>query len=145
MATAKFTVPETIATIMSTELNSLADNAGAVSAAQTTDRLFYADLELVVTFGSAPVAGSLIEVYIARQIDGTNYETYTTGASGVGPLAGYLGGFPLYAVTSAQRIILPQITLAPLDYRLFFLNKSGQAFPSSGSTIKIRRYTEEAV
>jgi len=146
MATAKWTTPSTIENIVTTELNSLANGYGAVSGTITIDNLLYADLELLTgTWGVAPTAGSLVEVYIVRRIDGTNWENYTSGASGVGPANGYVGGFPLAAVTSAQRIILPQITLPPLDCLFLFINKSGQTMNASGNTIKMRRYSEQSV
>ena len=150
MATAKWTTPVAIETVISTDLNSLANGYGecpgaASPVATTIDGNLYADLELLTgTWGVAPTAGSLVEVYIVRRVDGTNYENYTRGASGVGPANGYVGGFPLAAVTSAQRVILPQITLPPTDFLFLFINKSGQTMNASGNTVKMRRYSEQS-
>lgn len=147
MATAtKWTTPITIETVLSTGLNSLANNVGVVSALLTADALLYGDLELNTgTWGVAPTAGSLLEVYLVRGIDGTNYDDYGTSATAYGPQNGFVGGFPLRAVTTAQRIILPQILLPPLDFYVMVINKSGQAMNASGNTVKMRRYSEQAV
>jgi hypothetical protein len=149
MATAKWTTPIAIETVLSTDLNSLANGYGEVPGGAsatyiTVDSLLYADLELVVQFGTNPVAGSLVEVYFIRRIDSTTPENYTRGASAVGPANGYAGGFPLAAVTSAQRIILPQVTLPPTDFIFMVINRSGQTMAASGNTVKMRRYSEQS-
>lgn len=131
-------------TALSTELNSLANNAGALSGVISNDAAaeldLFMDLELVVTFGTAPTEDSLIEAYIVRQIDGTNYETNTTEGR---PRDGFVGGFILDNVTTAQRIIVRSVQAPPEDFKVFVVNKSGQAFPASGSTVKAFFYTEK--
>ncbi len=130
------------ATVIDTGLNSLANNAAALSAAQSNDAAtegdLYADLELAVTFGTSPTENALVEVYIVRTVDGTNYETDSSEGR---PKNGYVGGFVVDNVTSAQRLILPMILLPPLDFKILLINKSGQAFPASGSTLKAYYYT----
>lgn len=142
-ASARATNP---ATVLSTGLDALANNAGALSAAESNDAAaeldLYADAELVVTFGTAPTENSLVELYIVRTVDGTNYEDNGTEGR---PADGYVGGFILDNVTTAQRIMLRGIRLPPRDFKIYALNKSGQAFPASGSTIKLYYYTEQAV
>lgn len=145
MSTIQWTTPASIETVLSTELNSLASAAGAVSDVLTSDRKLYGDLELVVTFGTAPTDGSLVEVYVATRQDGTNFEDYATGASGYGPRAGFVGGFPVRNVTTGQRIHLRQVVLPPVDFRIYVLNRTGQSMAASGNTVKLRRYTEEVV
>jgi len=144
MATAKWTTPSTIETWISSEVNSLANNAGQSGSVITSDGLLYADLELYVTFGVSPTANSLVEVYFVRRIDGTNWEDFTPGSSAVGPANGYVGGFPVAATTNAQRIMLPRVELPPLDFQVMVINKTGQAFAASGNTLKARRYSEQA-
>lgn len=152
MADAKWTAPASIETWISTDLNSLANNAGEVPGGASATYIdadaygqLYADLELVVTFGVAPTASTLVELYFIRRIDGTNPEDYTRGASAAGPPNGFEGGFPVRAVTSAQRIILPKVQLPPLDFIPILINKTGQAFAASGNTLKAVRYTERSV
>lgn len=122
-------------TILDTGLNSLANSAAALSAAiaNGTDLDLYVDLELAVTFGSAPTENAPIEVYIVRALDGTNYNTQSAEGR---PRGGFVGSFIVDNVTSAQNLVLPQVLIPPQDFKIYLLNKSGQAFPSSGSTLK---------
>lgn len=147
MADAKWTTPASIETWMSTELNSLANAACAASSVIDADAYgqLYADVEVYVTFGTAPTANQPIELYIARRIDGTNIEDYVTGASGTGPQNGYIGSVMPRAVTTAQRMILPKVELPPSDFVLLAINRTGQAMASSGNTVKAIRYTERSV
>jgi hypothetical protein len=148
--TIKWTTPITIETIMSTDLNSLANNAGEVRGGasaqyETADSLIYGEFELYVTFGVSPSALSLVEMFFIRRIDGTNPEDYTRGASAAGNVSGFAGGFSVRAVTSAQRIILPRVELPPLDWITMLINKTGQTMAASGNTLKLRRYSEQSV
>lgn len=131
--------------LMTTELNALGSAAGVISAVLSNDAAdeldLYVDLELTVTYAVAPTENSLVEVYIVRSVDGTNYED----ASAEGrPKHGYVGGFVLDNVTSAQRIILPEVRLPPDDFKLYVVNKAGTAMPATGTVIKGLFYTEQA-
>src|SRR5687768_8222639 len=94
----------TIATVLSTGLDALASNGKAISAAidNGTALNMFDDLELAVTFGTGPTAGSVCELYLIPSIDGTNY---TDGDASIDPPVTMLVGvFPLRAVTTAQRV-----------------------------------------
>jgi len=134
----------TIASMATTELNSLANNAGALGAEydNATNLYLFGVFELNVTFGSNPTAGSTVDLYIIPAPDGTNYDDAVTGASGAAPATAYVGGFPLRAVTTAQKVplgvgISGPVPLPPVKFKAFILNKSGVAFPASGSTLKM--------
>lgn len=136
-----------IATVIDTALNSLANNAGALGAEydNATNDYIFATFELNVTFGSAPTAGNTVDLYIIPAPDGTNYDDAVTGASGSAPATCYAGGFPLRAVTTAQKVplgvgVAGGIPLPPTKFKVFILNKSGVAFPASGSTVKMVAY-----
>lgn len=141
----------TIVSVATTELNSLANNAGALGAEydNSSGLYLYGLFELNVTFGSAPTAGNTVDLYIIPAPDGTNYDDAVTGASGSAPITTYAGGFPLRAVTTAQKVPLglglTLINLPPTKFKVFALNKSGQAFPASGSTIKLIPYRYQSV
>lgn len=134
-----------ITSIATTELNSLANGSAALGAEydNSSNLYLFGYFELNVTFGTNPTAGSLINLYLIPAPDGTNYDDNTTGASGVAPSTVYVGGFPLRAVTSAQKIPLTgglhqgHIMLPPLKFKPFLINNSGQSFPASGSTLKL--------
>jgi hypothetical protein len=136
-----------ITTLLSTELNSLANNAGALGVEydNATNDYIYGLFELAVTFGSNPTAGNTVDLYLIPCPDGTNYDDAVTGASGAAPASCYAGGFPLRAVTTAQRVPLGfgasgPVLLPPCKFKAFVLNKSGVAMPASGSTIKMVAY-----
>ncbi len=131
-------------TILDTGLNSLANNAGALSNAisNASDLDLYMDMELVVTYGTAPTEDSLNEIYLLRSADGTNYEDYGTEGR---PRDGFVGGFIVDNVTTEQRIILRQVQAPPRDFKVYILNKTGQSFAASGNTLKAWFYTEQAV
>ena len=127
-------------TLLSTELNSLANNTGSALGTEVNNSTaleIYADFELLVTFGTNPTDGSLVELYIAGALDGTNYED---GSSTVQLRTHYVGGFPVRAVTSAQRIPLRRIPIPPCKYKAYVVNKTGQTTASSGNTVKAFPY-----
>lgn len=129
-----------VATVASTELNALANNTGALGAAYDNSTLLntHATLELDVDFVSAPTDGSVVDVFMAIAPDGTNY-----GDATVGQLSAMnVGEFTLSNQTTAMKCHC-RIAMVPHKIKFFFLNRSGQAFPATGSTVKIYPYTTE--
>ncbi len=132
----------TIQTLLSTELNSLANNYGAIGVEfdNAAGLWLRASFLLAVTFGSNPTAGNTCDLYLIPALDGTNYADYTSGASGYAPGSCLVGSFPLQAKTTIHRVPLGvgqsgAIELPPSKFKLLLINKSGVAFPSSGSTV----------
>lgn len=129
-----------IVSVMTTELNSLANNAYCISGAMGADATpayLYGDFELVWTHGSAPTVDMLIDLFLVRSADGTNYED---GSASVIPGANtYVGSFQERAVTTAQRRVLRDVRLPPgLWKAIIFNNATGQALAASGNTLKVR-------
>jgi hypothetical protein len=136
--------------MLSSGLNSLASASGALqsvgtnAAVDNTNGYDTADFELSVTFGSAPTAGTTIDVYGATlSSDGATYTDGAGGSSPVNPLGSYICSFTLRAVTTKQIIPLYDVPIPGEVLILNVLNNSGVAFPSSGSTIRIRRQGEQ--
>jgi hypothetical protein len=132
----------TATTALSTGLNSLANNALVASSAITlsTGEPGYqrCEVELVVTYGTAPTANTACVVWLLREIDGTNYED---GSSTVTPSRNPDLVFPLRAVTTAQRIVVTG-DLPPGSFVALLRNDgTGQAMAASGNTLKIRPVT----
>jgi hypothetical protein len=130
------------ASVMSTGLNALAATTGkAISAAidnSVTGDLFD-DLELSVTFASAPTAGTVVELYLLPSIDGGT--TYPDGSSSVTPQSSlYVGGFAVRAVTTAQVMVLRGVALPPGSFKYLVQNTTNQAFPATGSTLERNSY-----
>lgn len=143
-----------IASLATTELNSLANNAAALGAEYDNTpggaNNYEAGLfELNVTFGTNPTAGAPVELYLIPAADGTNYDD----GSATGPVAptnSFIGACYVRAVTTAQKMILGvpgavlgPILLPPVKFKMLVYNKSGQAFPASGSTLKMVPYRRQ--
>lgn len=138
MATEKWDGLTSRGNVLSTELNSLA-NAGRSAAGtevnNATNKDMYGQLELQVTFGTAPSAGGYVEIYMVNALDGTNYED---GSNTVDPGTHKLvDRIPVRAVTTAQRLNGRMLTLEPAKTKFLLVNGSGQAFPASGSTLTL--------
>lgn len=129
-------------TLLSTEMNSLANNSNAVHATSvtlTSAGYFDGELELVVTFGTAPTANTPIYIWLLREIDGTNFED---GSSTVTPQRNPDIVASVRAVTTAQRFVFTVYDIPPGAIRTLVRNQgTGQAFASSGNTVKLRPKT----
>jgi hypothetical protein len=137
-----------LASLITTGLNSLANNslvAGAAfdnTAGAAGDGYLLCDLELVVTYGVAPAANTGCSVWFLGSADGTNYED---GDASTTPARLPDAVFPLRAVTTAQRInrrvLLPAGKLTPLLKN----DGTGQAMAASANTLKVRPVTHQGV
>lgn len=132
-----------LTTLLTTELNSLANNAGTVLSAEfdndtSSTRWLAAEFELSVTFGTNPTADSVCEIYIVRAVDGSTYSTYTSGSSAVANNNDFNGTVSVKASTSAQVVVSRRIQLPPGKWKVALINRTAQAFPASGSTLKMR-------
>ena len=139
----------TLQSLLTTEVNSLANNARtAASAAYDNSAagfgFLWGEFELVVTFGAAPTAGTGFDLYLIESVDGTNY---TDGSSSVAPpLTSFVGSFPLRAVTTAQRIHLRGVPLPPGKWKaLLHNNGTGQTAAASGNTLSVLPYRQQGV
>lgn len=131
-----------VSNAMTTELNSLASSTGkAISSAfdNSTNLDLFDDLQLTVTFASAPTAGTVVELYLLPSIDGGT--DYADGSTSVLPQSSlYVGGFAVRAVTTAQKMIVRGVALPPGLFKYLVQNTTNQAFPASGSTLERNPY-----
>ncbi|MEW5857405.1 MAG: hypothetical protein AB1861_08490 [Cyanobacteriota bacterium] len=134
----------TAANLATTELNNLANNtrvAGQILD-NTITRALFANLELAVQFTVAPNADSLIQLYLLPSIDGTNY---ADGSPTIAPgVESFTTNFVLKNTLNLQRIPAQRIPLDPFRYLPLIVNTSGQAFPASGSTLRIASFSYES-
>jgi hypothetical protein len=145
MATTQKWTRGTTDTLLSTELNSLANNTNAIKSSSvtlSTESYVLADVELRVQFGGTPTANTAISVWFLREIDGTNYED---GSGSITPARNPDVVIPVRATSNAQRIIkscvLPSGTFIPLVRN----DGTGQAFSSSGNTLKVKPITLQSI
>lgn len=135
-------------TLLDTGLNTLTNNSLAISSAynntqgQTGDGYTLCDLELVVTYGTAPGAGTGVSVWLLTSQDGTNYED---GDASTTPSRPPDVVFPLRAVTTAQRIIRRAFMPWGLCKALLKNDGTGVSMAASGNTLKIRPVTTQGV
>lgn len=145
MASVKWEVG-TISTVMTTGLDSLADEANAISSEidNTSNLHLFDDVEWVhAALGYTPAAGSVIELYIVEALDGTNYED---GDASIDPPATNLVGvFNIRSTTSAQRHVIRQIPIPPFKFKYVIINKTGGTLASSGNTLKRLPYRYQTV
>ena len=124
-------------TFVSTELNSLASGAWAISNAIDMDADYdlEVDLFLTITFGTAPTADTPVYCYMVRSMgDGTYEDASATGP--VLPKNGSVGQWVVRAVNTQQIMCIPNVRLPAADCKLMIGNGTNQAFPSSGTTVK---------
>lgn len=145
MATTQKWSRGTADTVMTTEMNSLANNSNAVKAAAialTTDGYVLAEVELYVTFASVPTANTGVSVWFLREIDGSNYED---GSASVTPTRIPDVVFGVRTVSTVQRMVKTCI-LPPGTFKPLIRNEgTGQAFVASGNILKIRPLTMQSV
>ena len=142
-------------TLMTTELDSLANGALVVSSVVNTGNLengiydnsdaldSVGDIELAVTYGSAPAAGTKVaELYLLPTIDGTNFAT--VDANNQPQLALLVATFEsrLPSTTVTEYLHAPGIALPPGSFKFVIKNTSGQAFSTSSvaKTLRMRAY-----
>lgn len=131
-------------TYLTTELNSLANGANVLGAAidNTANGDRWMDIELTVaTQGSARSSGAYVAIYLLSSTDGTNY-TYGD-ASTDPPASAWVGNIPLDAVVTARISSLIHLLVPAGKFKILVMNETGQAFASSGNTVKYALYNEE--
>lgn len=142
---------ESASTLMSTELNNLANDAFAVDGADydnATNQYRFADFLLFLDdFAAAPDAGGYFELHIFYKYDGTNYADGYDGDADADsePGASTLEGiFPVTANDADQYIQLRGVMLSPYAFRVALYNKCGQDLTAVDThTLAIYPYNEE--
>jgi len=133
-----------ITTLLSTELNSLGAAAGSNLGTEfdnSTGLWFFGLFQLDVTFAVAPALDSTIDLYLVPCPDGTNYNN---GGSASQPTCFLEGSWPMRAITTQQLLTIRDIVLPPTKFKLMAFNNTAQAFPASGSTVKMIAYDKQA-
>ncbi len=151
MAETKWSALETSATeILGTALDSLGAGSNKITtSAQSNDasseRFLYGVWELnLAAQGTNRSTGARVDVYLLPTIDGTNY---SYGGDSLDPSqSNYSFSFNLDdGALAARRVVIDGIQLPPTDFHTLVINETGQAFASSGNTLKLRRYSVVAV
>ena len=139
-----------LATIMSTDLNSLAHNTTNIGAVMI-DNTSYKHHNLVAELYLASVdlssqTGLVVELYLVPSIDGTNYCDAGADASttDLPPGSAHIGTFYIQKTSAIHRSsIVCKGCLQALKYKPVLINKTGVAFASSGNILKTRTNSDQ--
>lgn len=143
---ANYTARASAATVLTTELNSLASGAlSAASAAQDNDtaglRDLFAQVEIYIAAqGTNRSAGAYLALYLIPELDGTNY-----GSTNDECAENYFAGSVSLddGALAARYLIIDQVRLPVGDFKVALRNGTGQTLAASGNTVKLRAYTIE--
>jgi hypothetical protein len=144
--TLTYGTPTAIATILSTELNALANGAySAASAAidNRTTKHLYMGLELALASLTPGAANTGCSVYLIPSIDAS---TYPDGGGAVvpGPET-YLCCFAALSTSAGAKLRgVTGLPIPPLLFKLVLLNGAGVALANTGSTLDYIMYSELA-
>lgn len=141
---------ESLQTALSTELNALANSTSSTTGfggpsgeiANETDLYQFINLEVTLaTQGSARSSGAYVDIWIDYAMDGSTYSDNCDTSFTVKQLA----AIQFDAATTARRLAVTNVLIAPLDFKLYLRNATGQALAASGNLLKYRRHNGQGV
>lgn len=133
-----------IASTLTTELNTLANNANSAASPTAIDNGtnldLYHDLTLTIaTQGAARSAGAVVLVYLVPALDGTNYDAVHETTSELA------ASFSLDAATTARQITRRDVPIPPGLFKYFIRNVTGQALAATANLLEFRAHSIESV
>lgn len=132
----------TIVSLLTTELNALANGSAATGSAAGSDAVtaaeLYGDFELALA-SLTPTGTPSCDLYLIRSADGTNYEDATP------PPNSFVGTFTTTTGAGVKRSVLRDIPLPPGLYKPILVNNTNVALAASGSTLKVRPHSLQNV
>jgi hypothetical protein len=141
----------TATTLLSTELNSLANGSNSsagtarnnVQATANFNGYTRAKIELyLAAYSGTPSANTSVNVWFLRTVDGTNYED---GSSSVTPARNPDVVMPVNATASGPQRIVRECFLPVGLFQPIAKNVIGIALAASGNTLKILPNTDQGV
>lgn len=129
---------------MTTELNSLADNARAIitSAINNSGHDVYMDFRLYIAAqGSARDTGGFCKLYLLKSDADSNWPR--GGASDEPSYKNFVDNFLFDAATTARYESINGVLVPPGYYKTVIENQTGQALASTGNILAVRLYSKE--
>jgi len=148
MSELRWTAYDTIVSYLTTELNTLANNANKLGvainfAASGSDRKIYMDVELYL--GSVDLSAQTnpaIYIWLLPRTDGTNFED---GSDSVDPMRAPDKIVALREFSGVQRVFARFLLTTPDQGKLLIENKTGAALAGTLNTVKYYLYSQEIV
>lgn len=129
--------------VLTTELNSLADNAISgvgteIDNATNLDQFGYVEINLA---SLNPTTGAFITVYMTMALDGTNYED---AASSTNPAWHAIAAtIPVTTGSATKRCMSPKFEIPPCKVKFQIRNDCNVAFAASGNTATLYTGNDE--
>lgn len=143
MATTRHTAyASSIATILSTELNTLANSTNSAASAEidnSVSRDLYHDLTLTVNTTSTRSTGGSVSVYLIMALDDTNYDAVNETT------AELVTVFTLDAATTSRQLTRRDIPVPPGKFKYFVRNNVGVSLNATGNLLEYRAHSVETV
>lgn len=133
--------PSSVVSLLSTELNSLANNAASAASsviANQTNLDVYADFWLHLAT-LTPTAPNYITIYVLEAIDGSTYPA-ATGTILRNQPEHVLCTFALDPAVGAQDCVVRNVLLPPASFKVVLDNQAGPALNAAGNTLKMITY-----
>lgn len=133
-------------TVLSTELNSLADGGNKITStalsndAATTERYLFGHFSLSIA-ATATRTDANVDLYILPEVDGT----HVFGGDSLDPEQGYVGSFVFDLATTARVAEIRGVALPNSDFHVLVQNNIGVALAATGSTLKMEKSDYEDV
>ena|SRR5690348_2488744 len=138
----KWNAPSATVTVLSTELNGLANNTMTVASsaiANQTNLDIYCDIEVNLN-SLSPLAGAYVALYILEAVDGTNYPTPSAADLRLSATQ-LLCTIPIgVAATTGQRVVARNVILPPGTFKIQLDNQTGVALNATLNTVKLNAY-----
>lgn len=138
----KWNAPSATTTVLSTGLNSLANNTMSAASSTITNNTnldIYVDIEVALNTLS-PTTGAYVALYIWESIDGTNFPAQSDADLRL-TTTQLLCTVPIGTTAStAQRVAVRNVVIPPGQFQIKLDNQTGVALNAATNTVKFNAY-----